>query len=158
MFGISQRTGKLITETMVPVLMLVFLLAYWLQVARLSYEAKLFPGLVTGILSLMLMGSIYDSIREIKSTGEIASHVKSATLVRLLFIFSNIVLILLWPLIGVPLGVFLGISISMLIFGCRNLLQLLSVPLVASCSLYFVFAVVLSARLPTGSIFTSLIK
>jgi len=142
-------------EFVVPAVMVAFAVAYWLQAAALSFDARLFPMILTGAMVVLLVAIAVQGWRGQATAADGESRREagvdlSAVTKRIIIVLVPVVLLSVWSVLGgLIFAVLTTLSLS-LGMGERRPAVLVLMPLVLSIGLHVLFSTILHARIPHG--------
>lgn len=134
--------------------MLGFTAAYWIQAYGLSFEAKLFPGMLTaallGLLAIILVQALRTTRNDGADTATQARVSWVALLRRILVVAVPSLLLLAWSTLGGAIFVWLAMLVLQLALGERRPAMLILLPTALAIVLSLLFSTLLHARIPAG--------
>lgn len=137
-------------DIIVPLIMLVFTIAYYVSARNLSSKSLAFPRI---FLAILFMTSVYSIIKDIKVlTPEEAEEQANPLFTKkiILYFLAMLAFVLLLPIIGIYIAIPTFLIITMLALGLRNIKVLIMIPICVTVLIHLLFVVLLSTPLPVG--------
>src|SRR5690606_29203084 len=133
--GDKQVTIKRLEELLVPTLVLVFVVLYWVQSREVSIISLIFPLILTFCILFMIIIILIRAIKENrlfqKSDIHIDSRLQKKTLIlRISFIGLTIVSVLLLDFLGTALTMILLLGTIMYLLGVKKIMHIILFPIV----------------------------
>ncbi|MBB4301093.1 hypothetical protein GGD81_000108 [Rhodobium orientis] len=156
--GIERLAGELV----VPAIGLAFLAAYWWQAASLSFQAKVFPGLVSVSMLVLIVircvaiGREFFAQRQaapVLAAGEATATPDGAwrgAVRRAALLVLATLMMVLWRDLGAMICIFLFLLGALLVLGERRIVLLVLLPGIMTVTLVYLFKTVLAAVFPAG--------
>lgn len=152
-FTIGNKQIGIKDEIIVPIFMLIFALAYFVQTFGLSKQALAFPGMFMALLFVTSLFSIKSCVSILADDVTVSKREPLFGIKLIKFLLVLLAFTISLPYIGIYVGIPAFVVLEMLVLGAKDIKLLIWVPTILLLGIYLVFSAFLKTPLPVGTLF-----
>lgn len=146
-------------ELIIPLLIIAFLTAYWIQTGEVAFISLIFPGIISAGIIIMVISVVIKTLWNSReqnnsenSQEEVSSRktTRKAIVQRMIFIGLTFIAILMFNTLGAFLALILLTISIMFLLGVRKITHLILFPIIFVFIILNIFEHVFNFFLPQG--------